>query len=359
MTPELSHQERVRLSLQHQATDRVPIAMVCAGINPPARLELEQYLARERGTTIADFLDPLIDIKSVGPAYVGPRLEAGTDYWGVHREPVSYGAGSYNEISLHPLGLAASAADVHAYPWPTVEWFDYSVIPEQTRSVQRREPYCLMVSNGNIFETAWYLRGFEQIFLDLSLQPDLADALFAHVCDFFVAHFTRILEHADGHIDLVFTADDIAGQHGLLMSPNLWERHIKPHHERLNRLIHEFGPRVIYHSDGAVMAAVPGLLDMGIDVLQALQFDADGMDAGELKRLYGSRLCFQGGISVQRTLPFGTPEDVRQEVRDRIDVLGNHGGYILGPSHAVQAGTPPENIVAMFDTAATHPVPSS
>jgi uroporphyrinogen decarboxylase len=95
---------------------------------------------------------------------------------------------------------------------------------------------------------------------------------------------------------------------------------------------------------------------MGVDVLQALQFDADGMDARALKENYGDVLCFEGGVSVQHTLPWGTAEDVEREVRERIDVLGCGGGYILGPSHAIQAGTPPENIVAMFDTAASHPM---
>jgi len=126
---------------------------------------------------------------------------------------------------------------------------------------------------------------------------------------------------------------------------------IKPHHVRLNRAIHEFGVKVIYHTDGAVMDAVSGLADMGIDVLQALQFSAKGMDTQKLKYNYGDRLCFEGGVSVQTTLPFGSVEDVRREVEGLIAVLGKGGGYILGPSHAIQAGTPPENIVAMFDTA--------
>jgi uroporphyrinogen decarboxylase len=102
------------------------------------------------------------------------------------------------------------------------------------------------------------------------------------------------------------------------------------------------------------MPAVPGLLDMGIDILQALQFDAKGMDPVALKRDFGDRLCFQGGVSVQHTLPFGTVEDVRNEVEERIRVLGRDGGYILGPAHAIQAGTPPQNVLALFDTAARY-----
>jgi uroporphyrinogen decarboxylase len=197
------------------------------------------------------------------------------------------------------------------------------------------------------------MRGFEQFFLDMALSPDLVHAILGRVTDFMVECFTRQLAAAKGGIDLVFTADDLAGQEGLLMSRTSWEQMIKPHHVRLNRAIHQFaGVKVIYHSDGAVMDVVDGLVDMGIDVLQALQFSAKGMDPAALKGRFGDRLCFEGGVSVQTTLPFGTVGDVVNEVRGLIDVLGKGGGYVLGPSHAIQAGTPPENIVALFDTAA-------
>jgi uroporphyrinogen decarboxylase len=278
--------------------------------------------------------------------------------WGVRRKPVSYGSGEYNEIEFYPLGEADDPRDLDAHRWPTVDWFDYSVLPEQIAAIQKNGEYCLMVGNGNIFETSWYMRGFEKFFMDLVMNPEIAQAIFQRVCDFYVEHFRRILSAADGGVDLIFTADDIAGQNGLLMSLDMWSELLKPHHARLNRTIHEFGAKVMYHSDGGVMDAVPGLIEMGIDVLQALQFDARGMDPKRLKDEHGDKLCFEGGISVQSTLPFGAPDDVRREVRERIDVLGRNGGYILGPSHAIQAGTPPENIVALFDTAASHPMPS-
>ncbi|MEW6357487.1 MAG: uroporphyrinogen decarboxylase family protein [Planctomycetota bacterium] len=356
MKIDLSHRERVRLALDHREADRVPIAMVCSGINTPARKALEEYLKRERNMTVEQYLSPLIDIKSVGPQYIGPPLDPGQDMWGVRRKAVSYGSGEYSEIAFYPLGNASNIDDLAAHRWPTTDWFDYSVLPDRIAAIQNDGEYCLMVGNGNIFETSWYMRGFEKMFMDLVMNPDLAHAIFGRVCDFYVDHFTKVLRAADGRIDLIFTADDIAGQEGLLMSLDMWTEFIKPHHARLNRTIHGFGAKVIYHSDGAVMAAVPGLLDMGINILQALQFDAKGMDPAVLKAEYGDRLCFEGGISVQQTLPFGTPEDVRNEVRSRINVLGKSGGYILGPSHAIQAGTPPENIIAMFDAAAAHPL---
>jgi hypothetical protein len=159
---------------------------------------------------------------------------------------------------------------------------------------------------------------------------------------------------AKGEVDLVFTADDLGGQNGLLMSLDMWERFIKPYHVKLNAEIHEYGARVIYHSDGGIMDAIPGLIDAKIDVLQALQFDAAGRDAVAMKKLYGRRLCFQGGVSVQKTLPFGTSDQVREEVQHLISTLGRNGGYILGPSHAIQAGTPPENIYAMYQGVFAH-----
>ena len=325
--------------------------MVCAGINPPARADLADVLQRERGLTVEAYLEPLLDIAGLAPPYVGPALPAGEDIWGVVRHEVSYGPACYSEIVDYPLAAVTSARELDAYPWPTPALFDYGVLPALARRLQANGERCLMIANGNVFESAWYLRGFERLFLDFLDNPDLAHGILRRVAAFHSAHFERVLSAAPGLIDLAFTADDIGGQQGLLLSLPMWEEFIKPYHVELNRLIHRFGVRVIYHSDGAVMEAVPGLLDMGIDVLQALQFDAAGMDPMALKQRYGERLCFEGGISVQRTLPFGSADEVRSEVRHLIDVLGRDGGYLLGPSHAIQAGTPPGNILALFDTA--------
>ena len=349
----LSSRERVRLALEHRETDRIPIAMVCSGINPPARRALEAYLRRERGIDVQTYLDGFIDVRQVGPAYVGPRLVPGEDVWGVRRAAVSYGEGSYDEIVHYPLAEVEHASALDQHRWPSTAWFDYAVLPERIAAAQTDGEHCLMVSNGNIFETSWYMRGFEQMLMDFVLHPELAHAIMERVTAFYVDHFRAMLAAAQGGVDLAFTADDVAGQKGLLMSLDMWRMFLKPYHIRLNRAIHDFGVKVIYHTDGAAMDAVDGLIDMGIDVLQALQFSAEGMDPKTLKRRFGDRLCFEGGVSVQTTLPFGTEDDVRQEVEELIAVLGKNGGYILGPSHAVQAGTPPENIVAMFDTAAS------
>lgn len=326
--------------------------MVCSGLNPPVYQALEELLKKERGISVQEYLKPIIDINYVFPNYAGPKLASGTDHWGVRRKLMTYGEGAYFEIEHYPLAEAKTVDDVLAHEWPSTEWFDYSVVPQRVKNAHDGDEYCLMIANGNVFESSWYMRGFEQIFIDLVTDPELVQAIFEKVTDFHVANFEKILAAADGEIDLAFTADDLGGQNGLLMALDTWEEHIKPHHVRLNKAIHEFGAKVIYHTDGAVMDVVPGLVDMGIDILQALQFDAEGMDPKALKDNYGDGLCFEGGVSVQQTLPFGSVEDVRAETRMLMDVLGRDGGYILGPSHLIQAGTPPENVLAMFDTAA-------
>jgi uroporphyrinogen decarboxylase len=348
----LSGRERVRLALEHRTTDRVPIAMVCSGINAPARAALEEHLRRERGLSVERYLEPLIDIVQVDPPYVGPALPPGTDIWGVVRRPMSYGSGSYDEIERYPLAPVKNPADLAAHRWPDPAWFDYAALPYLIESARTPADKCVMAANGNIFETSWYMRGFEQMLVDVMTDPELVRAIMERVTSFYVEYFTRVLQAALGQVDLVFTADDIGDQRGLLMPLAAWESLIKPYHRRLNDAIHEHGARVIYHTDGSIMDAVDGLVDMGIDVLQALQFSADGMDPARLKDCWGGRLCFEGGVSVQTTLPFGTPEEVRFEVEERITVLGRGGGYILGPSHYIQAGTPPQNITALFDTAA-------
>jgi uroporphyrinogen decarboxylase len=347
----LSSRERVRLALLHQTTDRVPIAMICSGINSPTDVEFDTLLRARRGCDLKTYLDRILDVRNVEARYVGPRLAPGMDIWGVQRKQQSFGSGGYDEIVEYPLAFAISPADLEKHLWPITDWFDYSTLDDAIRMANRDGEHCLMIHNGNIFESSWYMRGFERMFVDFIDAPELVHALFERVTNFYCAHFRRMLEIADGRVDLAFTADDIGGQNGLLVSLATWERFIKPYHQRLNRVIHEFGVKEIYHTDGAIMKAVPGLIDMGIDVLQALQFSARGMDPALLKALAGEQLCFEGGVSVQTTLPFGTPEGVRQEVETLMATLGRNGGYILGPSHAIQAGTPAENILAMFETA--------
>ncbi len=353
MSQSLTHRERINLGLAGQDTDHIPIAMVCSGFAITVARQFNDLLQQYHSTNIRDYLNRTLDIKNIWPPYIGPALPHGVDFWGVKRKKMYYSEGNDTDYYLEidgPVLEHASLEEILAHPWPTTDWFDYAAIPDIIKDLQVGGPYSLLASNGNIFESSWFLRGFEQIFLDMALQPEVAHTIFTKVTDFFIAHFTRLLEAAGGEIDLVFTADDVAGQEGMLMSPEMWEEQIKPFHARLNQAIHNFGARVIYHSCGSVMPVVPGFIDMGVDILNPLQFTAENMNPKSMKELHGGQIAFEGGVSVQRTL-LGTQEEVREEVEELVHILGNGGGYILGPTHIIQLGTPPENILTMFDTA--------
>jgi uroporphyrinogen decarboxylase len=353
----MSPKERVLAALQHKETDLIPLSLGF-GVNEPAKVKLAEYLGMKSVKEVDCYLDGYNDVRWVSPRYIGPadrniKNPDGTavDVWGVARKPISYGLGEYDEISYYPLGGIEDIKDLDKNLWPSVDWWDTESLRDIIKSVNSDKEHAIIIGNGNIFESSWYMRGFQQMFIDLIENPELAWEIMNRVTDYFVAFFTKVLESAGDLIDIVFTADDMGGQEGLLMSLPMWEELVKPHHMRLNKLLHEYGVKIMYHSDGSIMKIVPGFMDMGIDILEALQFDAKDMDPAKLKGLYGDTLCFHGGLSVQKTMPFGTPSEVREEVKERIKVLGKNGGYILAPSHAVQAGTPPENIVAFLEAA--------
>ncbi len=253
----LTGRERVRLALRHETADRIPIAMVCAGINPPALRDLEQYLARERGSTAADYLEPLVDIVEVAPPYRGPGLAERTDVWGVRRRAVSYGAGSYDEIERYPLAGGGKRRRDRRAPWPDPDWFDYECLRGAHRRARANGDPCLMIVERQ------HLRD-----LLVHARPG-ADARRRHGRrgavrrDHGAGHglLRRVLRQgprgrAAGTIDLVFTADDIGDQRGPILLPkDRWRRLIAPHHPRLNGVIHAHGAKVIYHTDGSVMWA--------------------------------------------------------------------------------------------------------
>jgi uroporphyrinogen decarboxylase len=259
---------------------------------------------------------------------------------------------AYDEICEHPLSGLRDAAELARYPWPQPEWWNANGLKQHIEELDAGGSYAIALEEfgdpGGIFEIAWYLRGMEQFLMDMAVQPDIAFEIMRHVADFYLGMLERVMRAAGGRIDLVWTSDDLAHQRGALISPKLWRELIAPHHARLNRRIHELGARVMYHSCGAVAGFVPGLIEIGVDVLDVLQFSAAGMDPQDLKVRFGDRLCFHGGMDVQTTLPFGSEEDVRHEARDRIDVLARGGGYILSPTHNIQPDTPPRNILAMY-----------
>ena len=201
---------------------------------------------------------------------------------------------------------------------------------------------------GSVFEQSWYLRGMEDLMMDLVAAPEMAHYFFertAALQQFAAEQFAR------AGVDIIITGDDVAGQQGLLMSVETWRKFLKPRLAATVQTVKRANAAsfVFYHSDGNVEPLIPELIEIGIDILNPIQPEC--MDPAAIKRHYGDRLSFWGTVSVQRTMPFGTPDEVRAEVRARIREVGRGGGLILAPAHVLGPETPWENIVAFFEAA--------
>ncbi|MEK7413489.1 MAG: uroporphyrinogen decarboxylase family protein [Planctomycetota bacterium] len=272
--------------------------------------------------------------------------------WGIHMRQVSYGKGSYREFVDFPLAAATTAADLDLHAWPDPSHWDANALRETIISGDPQRQRAVVLAAGNPFEIYSWLTGLEQAMVNLAENPELVtDALtrITSICD---ARVRANFKAAGDLIDMVFYADDLGGQEKLLISRPTYRRMIQPHHRRLCATVREVAPhaKILFHSDGAVFDILPDLVDSGIDCLEAVQTDAGGMVPERLKERWAGKLAFHGAISVQQILPRGTPETVAEECRHLERVLGAGGGWIAAPTHAVQVGTPPANVLAMVET---------
>jgi uroporphyrinogen decarboxylase len=356
----MDSRERVTLALNHQQPDRIPIDCWTTGA-------IDQKLMRRYGFNDREQLLRLFDVDFRyvdGPKYVGPEPTVHPngsveDHWGVPRVLVEVEAkdgtkSSYREVRDFPLKEAKSLAEIRDYSkWPDPDWFDYSCVAEQVAAA--RETGKVVVFMGDRMnrcaqlKPAMYLRGIDQIFYDVAVEPEIAEYLFRRIAEFYLEYARRTFEAAKGGIDVFMTGDDFGTQKGLFMSAPMWRQFLQPGFEAFCRLGHEYGMKVAHHSCGSIKPIIPDLIDSGLDVLNPLQPDVNDMDHAELKRRFGDRLTFHGSISIQKTMPFGTPDDVRNEVRRRVETLGPGGGFIFCTAHNIQADTPIENVEALFE----------
>jgi uroporphyrinogen decarboxylase len=348
----MDSRERTFLALEHKPGDRIPIDF---WVSSPMRKKLLDGLSE----AYDEFLDHHdVDLRYIaGPDYIGPGMDADRDIWGVTRRtitvPVQHGAESYSEVARSPLADARSVEDIESYPhWPSVDWFDYSVIQAQCDRIRDSGRVAVFMGDrlnrAAQLKPAMYLRGDTEIFMDLAMGEDIASAIFGKIRAFYTVYLERILEAANGKIDIVLTGDDFGAQNGPLIAPDMWRRFIQPGFAEYISIIKAHGVTAMHHTCGSVRDIVPDLIECGLDVLQSVQPEAAGMELGHLKEKFGERLCFHGGLSIQNTIPFGTPEDIRNEVSRIADLFRDSGGYIFCTSHNIQADTSIENVEALM-----------
>lgn len=292
-----------------------------------------------------------VDLLQTSVGWANSYYQAGdtyTDEWGVtwasHPYDTPFGAGHYTEMIRHPL------ADLRA--------LDRYQPPDPNRPELYEDAARLLANFGSdywivgvtvctIFETAWALRGYEQMLTDFVTDPGLVERILEIPYSYHLAAAKRLAEMG---VDMIWMGDDVGMQTGMLISPKVWRKFLKPKMASFIGALKQINPRlkVAYHSDGNIKPIIPDLIECGLDVLNPIQPMC--MNPAELKTLYGEALCFWGSIDEQHTLPFGKPEDVRNEVLTRLRTIGAGGGLIIGPTHHVQLDTPLANFWAMINT---------
>lgn len=330
--------------------------------------EFSQTLTDYLGTDLQTILHDRFDIdyrfqndgyegKSWEPVYIGPELATYEDgsfdnVWGSRQRKVQHGdeRGAYIETVEYALGDATTVAEIDQHPWPQVDWFDYDSLLEPIKAYP---DYPFIVGYLSIGWFSWEVRGMQQCFEDFYINPSVAEAVAQHITDFGVAYYERILETVKDYLGknvvAIHIADDWGTQDGLLMGPNVFDQFYVQHYRRVIDLAHRHGLKVEFHSCGAARPLYGRLAEVGVDIMNPVQTSAKGMDPAEIKQEYGRDLAFSGAIDVQQVLPNATPQEVKDEVKRVLDAMGQDGGFFPGPAHNIQVGTPPENVVAMYE----------
>jgi uroporphyrinogen decarboxylase len=371
----VTSRERVRAALTHRVPDRVPLDLggtLASTMTEPALERLRAHLSMEDAgaarifsrrsrTVIPDerILERFhTDCRAVllGDPDLNPDRqldgESLVDEWGVtwHRPE----SGHYIPVRGPFSNLDdPDPASLDRYHWPDPgDPGRYRGLRQRAQSLHEATSYAIVLNLGvGPVHLCQYLRGYGEWLMDLIERPAFAEALLDVAANFHIEVTTRALNEAAPFVDAVCFGDDIGTQQRPLVRPDLYRRTIKPRHRRMVDAVKRFGKPLIYHSCGAVYPFLPDLVDLGIDALNPVQVSAAGMDTARLKREFGSRLTFWGGVDTQVVLSRGTVEDVRREVRRRIDDFAGDGGYVLAAVHNIQGEVPPENVVAMFEAA--------
>ena len=378
---EWTSRRRVEMALSHQEPDRVPYDLggsILTGIHVQAYRRLREHLGLpEKPITIEDPIQQLalvdqdvkdrlgVDVYGLNPGLprgfsMNARSEEGydklTDEWGIEWWRPQDG-GLYHDMRVHPLAGIEQVGELVRFRCPDPldpGRFEGMAARAKELIEEKQVAYILGRNAAGILETAMWLRGIESFYRDLIRNLPLAEALLDLVCENKLAYWIKALETVGPNVMMVSEADDLCGQERLLISPELYRRVIKPRHTRLFQGIKQHaktGVKVFYHCCGAVFEVIEDLLESGIDILNPVQVSAAGMDTAVLKQRFGDRLVFYGGgVDTQRVLPCSTEQQVRDEVRRRIEDLAPGGGFIFTTVHNIQADVPPRNIMAMWET---------
>lgn len=349
----MAQRERVMTASRRQVPDRVPRWIDYTSFAP---ILMETFRKKTGAYKPEEFFN--YDVRQVSfkppvqrpevekylPANLPPNAEVDWN-WG----NVFIRADHKNvEVTVHyALEDAETVEDIEAYPMPDfLEEYRWAHIRQEVDDLHRRNLAVMGAMSQTIFEVAWGVRGFEPFLTDMVVNKEMARILVDRITEM-RCKMAKIFVGAG--VDVLRLGDDVGIERGMMISREMWAEWLKPRLARIIGEAREINPNVLvfYHSDGDCRAIIPELIEIGIDILNPVQPEC--MDPAEIKKLYGDKLAFWGTIGTQRTMPFGTPDDVREEVITRIETVGKGGGLLLGPSHLLQDDVPWDNVLAFFE----------
>ncbi len=374
----MSSRERVLTVLNHEVPDQVPIIM---GVSNATGIKMKTYQGIKKLSNIHASDEYIYQWPELGTALIDEEtmLRLGSDVRGVldihpadtlHRNQTrdphspfidSWGSGQM-EIGpgewfpgIHPLAEASSLADLDNYPgWPDMkDPTRIAHVKSAAAALKEQNQFAIMAIPWLLFplERAFAMQGMDTFLLNLAINPEFAVGLLQKIAALCKDLMGPFLEELGDNVDIIKIGDDLGTQESLLMSPKMYREILKPIHADYIRFIKErTKAKVLFHTDGDVFPLVEDFIEMGVDILNPIQTSAGKMsDLEGLKKQFGDNMIFCGGIDTHRVLPSGTVDEVRQEVKRVIQLLGKGGGYMVSSVHTIMNDVPPENVLAMVD----------
>ncbi len=347
----MNSRERVLSAFDRKGYDRIPV-------KHEGTPEINQMVMDHFGLQDIEQLLRVVgdDFRYVTPVYVGPELRTFPDgsvegYFGERYNYAEFPGGRYLESSYQPYAGVLELADLDRSHFPSADWFDYSTIKQQCEALGGEFAVCCgSPGEMDFINGISRARGMEQVMMDLIDENPVYLEIMQARFDFYYGLHRRVLEAAEGMVDFVHVGEDLGSQRGPMISMDIFEKHFAPKYGKHFEMVHSYGARTMMHMCGCCEAFLPRLIELGLDVYDVVQPATPETDIACLKRRFGDRLRFCGSVCVQSTIAWGTTSDVEREVRRRLDLFPD-GGLFLGPTHAIQVGSPLENVLALYRAA--------
>jgi uroporphyrinogen decarboxylase len=348
----MNSRERVLNAVNRKGYDRIPV-------KHEGTPEINHIIMEHFGLKNMEQLLRVVgdDFRYAEPVYRGPELRKFPDgsiegYWGERYKYAEFDGGKYLESCYQPFAGINSLDKLDRSHFPKADWFDYSTIKKQCQKI-RKEGFAVCFGTAgdmDFINSIARARGTEQVLLDLIDDNPVYLEIMSARFEFYYQMHKRALEVAEGLIDFTHVGEDLGTQMGPTINMNIFEKHFAPKYGKYFDTAHSYGAKVMMHMCGCVRKFLPRLIELGLDVYDVVQPTTPDMDIAVLKKDFGDKLVFCGSVCVQTTMAWGKPKDVENEVKRRLKLFPK-GGLFLGPTHAIQVGSPMENILALYRTA--------